>query len=181
MIYEPREDSYLLEKQVQKYSKNKKVLDIGSGSGIQALSALRNRAKSVLSSDINPQAVKYLKSINLKAVKSNLFSNIKEKFDLIIFNPPYLPYDLSESKESSLATSGGKNGDEIILRFLLQAKKHLNKSGKILLLISSLTPREAIKKLLKKLKFKSRVLDSNKLFMETLEVWKIEMTLSSSF
>ena len=40
MIYQPSEDSYLLEKEVKKYSPKKSVLDIGSGSGIQAQSSI---------------------------------------------------------------------------------------------------------------------------------------------
>ena len=54
MIYEPREDSYLLQKYVKKYSKGKYFLDIGSGSGIQAKTAIKAKAKSVLATDINP-------------------------------------------------------------------------------------------------------------------------------
>jgi len=48
MIYEPKEDSYLLEGVVKNYSKGKKVLDMGCGSGILGDSALREGATSVL-------------------------------------------------------------------------------------------------------------------------------------
>jgi methylase of polypeptide subunit release factors len=47
---------------------------------------------------------------------------------------------LREDKESALATTGGKQGDELILKFLKQAQKHLTKKGIILLVLSSLTP-----------------------------------------
>lgn len=40
--YEPREDSKLLERYVRKYAKGS-VLDIGTGSGIQAISAAKSR------------------------------------------------------------------------------------------------------------------------------------------
>ncbi len=177
MIYSPEEDSYLLESQVRKYAKNKSFIDIGSGSGIQAISAIKGKAKSVTVSEVDEESLKYLreqfKGENIKIIKSNLFSKIKGKFDLIAFNPPYLPEDKLEDKESRRATTGGKKGDEIIVRFLNQAVKHLNKEGIILLVVSSLTPKERISKTLKNLKLKKKVLSKEKLFFEYLEVWKI--------
>lgn len=174
MIYQPSDDSYLLEKYVSNFAKGKKVLDMGSGSGIQALSAINSNASSVLAADINPESIKFLKDRGITAIKSNLFSNIKGKFDLIIFNPPYLPQDSREDKASQLATTGGKNGDEIILRFLKNVKSHLNDGGIILLLLSSLTPREKIDSILNKNKLKKEILGKKKLFMESLEVWKLQ-------
>ena len=66
MIYHPAEDSYLLEKKVKKYAKGKNVLDIGSGSGIQAIAALESGASGVLAVDLDREAVKELgkKGIN---------------------------------------------------------------------------------------------------------------------
>lgn len=173
MIYEPAEDSFLLESQVKKYVKNKSLLDMGSGSGIISLSAIKNKAKSVLASDINPEVINLLKFKGIKCVKSDLFERIHGKFDIISFNPPYLPLDSREDKESRVATTGGKEGDEIILKFLKQAESHLNKNGIILLLLSSLTPRENILSLLKKLSLKKARIAEKKVFFESLEVWKI--------
>jgi release factor glutamine methyltransferase len=177
MIYSPAEDSFLLQEQVNKLSKNKSVLDIGSGSGILALSALESGAHSVLASDIDSESVRSIKSKNIPAVKSNLFKKIKGKFDIVIFNPPYLPLDKREDKESRKITTGGKEGDEIILQFLNEVKVHLTFDGFILLLVSSLTPQTKIKNLIKKLKMKKRKLSEKKLFMESLEVWKISKVI----
>ncbi len=174
MIYEPREDSFMLEKAVRKFSKNKSFLDMGAGSGIQAKSALEAGASSVLAADINEKVVEKLKEQGINAIKSDLFSNIKTKFDIITFNPPYLPEDKREDKESALATTGGKRGDETILSFLKQAKSHLNKGGIILLVVSSLAPKKSIKKLLKEQEFSHKIILSENFFFETLEVWKIE-------
>jgi methylase of polypeptide subunit release factors len=85
MIYQPAEDSFLLEKYVKKFSKNKSVLDVGSGCGIQAKAAILSGAKSVLAIDINPESVDYIKKAGIHTIKSNLFSKVKGKFDLIIF------------------------------------------------------------------------------------------------
>ena len=176
MIYEPAEDSFLLQIHVKKYSKGKSVLDIGTGSGIQAKTALKFEAKTVLATDINEEAISKLKKEKVTSKKSNLFSEISGKFDLIVFNPPYLPEDKREDKESRLATTGGKKGDELILRFLKQSLIHLNPNGKILLLVSSLTPQNRINKLLIKLKLGKKKLSEKKLFMETLEVWELKST-----
>jgi len=179
MIYKPSEDSWLLEKQIPKYAPRKSCLDMGSGSGILAEACQKAKASSVLAIDINPKSIKHLKnkfknSPNIRAINSNLFQKVKGKFELIIFNPPYLPLDSLEPLDSRIATTGGKKGDEVIIRFLKQAHKYLNNNGIILLLLSSLTPRDKIINILSKLKFKYKTLASRKLFQESLEVWEIK-------
>lgn len=173
MIYTPKEDSFLMEEQVKRFAKDKTVLDVGSGSGIQALAAKKSGAKSVLASDINPEVIKHLKSIGLNAVESDLFEKIKGKFDLIIFNPPYLPEDEREDKESRLTTTGGKSGDEVLIKFLKEVKEHLNPQGFVMILLSSLTPRTRILKVLEKNIMKREIISFKRIFMETLEVWKV--------
>lgn len=174
MIYFPREDSYFFKENLQKYVKGKKVLDLGAGSGILSKSSEKAGASFITASDIDKKAIIHLKSINLKSIHSNLFSNIKEKFDVILFNPPYLPLDNREDSESRRITSGGKKGDEIILKFLKQSKKHLNKNGIILLLLSSFTPQNRIISLLKKLRFSRKQISKKSLFFEALYIWKIK-------
>jgi release factor glutamine methyltransferase len=173
MIYEPAEDSFLLQKHVRKYAKNKLVLDMGAGSGIQSLTALESNAKKVLAVDIDKEAISHLRTLNIPCKKSNLFKNIKGRYDLILFNPPYLPEDFNEDSESALITCGGKDGDEKIIEFLKQSKKHLKKEGIILLILSSITPINEIKKLTKKLKYTLKKIDSIKLFMEEVSLYKI--------
>ena len=176
LVYEPAEDSFLLQLIISKYAKNKTVLDMCSGSGILAKAALSSGAKSVIAVDINPDSIKILKKEKIKAIKSNLFEKIKksQKFDLIICNPPYLPEDKREDKDSQKATTGGKKGDELILKFLKQSQEHINPRRIILLLISSLTPEERINNLLRNQKMKYKIIAEKKLFFETLQVWEIE-------
>lgn len=164
-MYEPREDSYLLNTYVRKLV-NGKVLDMGTGSGIQAVAALEN-TDDVLAVDINPECVAHVQQKGIRAVQSDLFSNVEGKFDWIIFNPPYLPEDSDEPEDSKLATTGGKEGHEILVRFLEQAKRHLTANGKILVVISSLTgyPEKVFDG------YRYECLETEPLFMETISVY----------
>src|SRR3989344_954840 len=142
-IYKPAEDSLLLAKHVKitareilKENPAATVLDMGAGSGIQAEACVDAGVKkeNILCVDIDKGAVKLAKKKGFNAVKSDLFSNInkKYKFNLIIFNPPYLPEDKTKY-DLGKDTTGGRLGDETILIFLKQAKSYLNKNGKIMI------------------------------------------------
>jgi len=161
MIYDPQEDSFLLQKYVREYAKGR-VLDVGTGSGIQALAALE-KTPDVLGIDIDEDAVRFLKGKGVNAKFSNLFSKVDGKFDLIIFNPPYLPPDKYDHDSS---TSGGM---KIVERFLSQAKNFLDKDGKILIVFSSLTG--DVDSLLKKYGYKFRCLETQSHFFEKLFVY----------
>ena len=182
-IYSPEQDSFLLAKILKKEIKqlivsnpNLKVLDIGSGSGIQAKTAIDAGAnpENITLSDINSEAIKHLKKnfTKSKIIKSNLFEKIKTKFNLIVFNPPYLPEDKFDKEKD---TTGGKKGDEIIIKFLKQAKNHFTYNGKALLLTSSLTPMKIINTLLKKYNYNSKLLEKKKIFFEELKVWELSL------
>jgi len=149
-IYEPAEDSYLmsdfLKKEIPKLlriNRELKLLEIGAGSGINLVSALDSgvKRKNILGCDINEEAVRHCRKLGFNCIKSDLFNKIpKQKFSLIIFNPPYLPLDKKEPKISRIATTGGKKGNEIIIKFLKQARNYLNTDGKIFIITSSLSP-----------------------------------------
>mgnify|MGYP001599214564 FL=1 len=145
-------------------------MDVGTGTGILAQEAAKT-ADKVLAIDINKKAIEYCKNnINNKRItfkQSNLFKNIKEKFDLIIFNPPYLPED---KKVRDIALDGGEQGYELIEKFLKQAKTHLKSNGKILLLYSSLTNKEKIQKIIKENNYNFKIIKTKKLFFEELYV-----------
>ncbi len=179
IIYEPSDDSYLLQETLKKYLKNKpkniKVLDQGSGSGIQAISCKNLGFINVLTSDINLESLKHLKSLGLNTIKSNLFSNIKGKFNLIIFNPPYLSEDKNEPRNSRINTTAGKKGYEIIIKFLKQARFHLNKNSHILLLFSSLSQPKIILREAKILGYHYSLLNKKKLFFEELYVFEFQI------
>ncbi len=167
MIYEPAEDSILLKRYVGRYAKGK-VLDMGCGSGVLAEEALK-KTHDVLAADISIEAVEFCKKKGIRAVQSDLFRNIGGRFDLIVFNPPYLPEDKREDEGSRASTTGGTKGHETLERFLREAKKHLGKNGKILIIVSSLTG--DVHKLFRKHGYNFRLLESKKLFFETLFIY----------
>ncbi len=143
-VYKPSEDSYLLLKHVENLVQGR-VLDMGTGSGIQAVAAaLKPEVEYVLAADINLEAIKAAIETatdtgvisKMRFIVSDLFTNIEEKFDWIVFNPPYLP---SEEDIEDPTWAGGEKGGETIERFLDGAASHLTPSGSILMIVSSET------------------------------------------
>ena len=174
MVYQPAEDSFLLSEIVKNFLLNKEknilVLDVGTGSGIQSRNCIECgiSKKNILAIDINAEALKQAKILGIKTLNSNLFEKVKGKFDLIIFNPPYLPAHEFDNLED---TTGGEKGDEVIIKFIKSLKKHLSKSGTCFLLSSSFTPKNW-KEIAKK-DFIVRKSGEKKIFYEKLFVWKI--------
>ncbi|MCX6647852.1 MAG: methyltransferase [Candidatus Bathyarchaeota archaeon] len=143
-VYQPSEDSHLLQRHVSRLVTGR-VLDMGTGSGIQAVTAAqKSEVDSVLAADINPEAIEAAKRRATEAgvlskmtfVVSDLFTEIDDRFDWAIFNPPYLP---SEGELKDPTWAGGERGGETIERFLGEAHKHLSAGGSILLIYSSET------------------------------------------
>ncbi|MDO8517604.1 MAG: methyltransferase [Nanoarchaeota archaeon] len=165
-MYLPAEDSIFFADFLKDYFsrlKNKNIfyLDMGSGSGILSEIARKSNIKNIFAADIDDESIKFVRKKGLTIIKSDFFSKISknQKFDIITFNAPYLPNHKFDKKPD---TSGGKRGDEASLRFLRQAKAHLNKGGRIFLLISSLTPYNKIEK------FNPKIVARKKLFFEEL-------------
>ena len=88
-MYQPAEDSFLLSDLIKEYLTNRnksiKVLDLGTGSGIQAETCKSLGFDNILAADIASESLDFASKKRIKTIKSNLFSKIKEKFDLIIY------------------------------------------------------------------------------------------------
>ena len=176
-IYEPAEDSFLMAETLKEQippllSKNDglKFLEVGCGSGINLETAKDAgiKGENITGSDVNKKATVHCNNLGFSTVQSNLFDNIKGKFDIIVFNPHYLPLDKNEPKSSRLETTGGKNGNEIIVKFLKQARNHLKESGKIFVITSSISSDVDFGGL----GYRAKEISFKKLFFEKLSVWE---------
>jgi release factor glutamine methyltransferase len=140
-VYIPAEDTYLLlEVACREVCPVDRVLEIGAGSGFIA-AALEKVAALVVATDINPHAAAYVSEQGIDVVRTDLCSGVQKSFDLVIFNPPYLPTQPEERIHDWLECSlnGGETGREVIERFAVEISRVLAPAGRILLLISSLT------------------------------------------
>jgi len=146
-VYKPAEDSFLIADQIPYYT-SKKTLDIGTGCGILALISAES-AEEVVATDINPFAVSCAKKnaelngLNHKidVLEGDLFGPIgtEERFNLITFNPPYLPIPHTSTERGYLcsAWNGGSDGRLVTDRFLDQIPRFLKRDGNVLLVQSS--------------------------------------------
>ncbi|MBI4918437.1 methyltransferase [archaeon] len=175
LVYEPREDSLMLQYQVERFAKGK-VLDMGTGSGVQAYTASqRENVTSVTAVDVSKRAIKHAQEHNkhqkINYHLSDLFSRVKGKFDTIIFNPPYLPQD---HKIRRRALEGGKKGYEVIQKFLEKVSDYLEPEGLVLLVLSSLSNKQKVEEILRESMLEFEELSSKHLFFETLFVYLIK-------
>ncbi len=153
-VYKPSDDSFMAIEALDKILASRSgsrlsLLDMGTGSGILGLYAAKSRKVSdVVMADINPEAVE-LASANAKAnaehlhakvkvTKSDLFSEIDGKFDIITFNAPYLRPSPFDHGMLSRAWNGGKGGIAVSLRFFDEVMTHMKRNATVILLASSL-------------------------------------------
>ena len=141
--------TFLMRKPLKKFRQiNAKVLEIGIGQGaLNSLYLQRSSNSTIHGTDISEGRVEQSKRIadfNKSDVyfwKSDLFAEVREKYDLIFFNPPYVPTskgrELGLTKKLNIDSDnvwdGGADGMQLIRRFLLEAKAHLTQNGKILM------------------------------------------------
>ncbi len=183
-IYEPQDDSFMLAEQVKKFAFGS-VLDVGTGTGIQAITAAKNKkVKNVVAVDIDKKALdeagknaeKEKLKTSIKFIHSDLFKKIKSKkkeFDTIIFNPPYLPDD---TEFIDRGVHGGKKGYETLELFLSQANDYLSENGLILIVFSSLTKKDKVDEAIESYGFEKKQLSEKRVFFEMLYVYSIKKT-----
>ena len=127
--------------------KNLKVLDIGTGSGAIALALAKNRPDwSVTAADISQEALELAtenaksQDLDLTFIRTDCFSEISAKYDIIVSNPPYISRaDEVEvglnvlHSEPHLALFADEDGLAIYRRIAEDSKDYLNDGGKIYL------------------------------------------------
>ncbi|HLE07556.1 MAG TPA: HemK2/MTQ2 family protein methyltransferase [archaeon] len=171
-VYEPREDSFLLAEAFEKEIKTKKyknILDLGCGSGLLAIIAAKKGCK-VTAADIEKKTLECAEknaaenSAEISFVLSDLSQNVSGKFDMIVFNPPYLPEKISADAR---VWAAGENS-ELIIRAISSLKDSLESDGKFLMVASSLSGIEEILKKFEDEGFIAAVTSEKKIPWETL-------------
>lgn len=174
-VYPPAEDTFLLIDNLL-IEENDEVLEIGVGSGLVSISASFN-CKHVTATDINKYAIKCAennvklnKRSNITIKESDLFENVDGKYDLILFNTPYLPVIEQEHVDDdySKAWDGGEDGREVIDKFIRKAPEFLKDDGKIQLVQSSLSNNEKTLEMFKELGLNAEITAIEHIFFEDI-------------
>lgn len=145
----PRMDTEVLVdnviREIKGSSKSPSILDIGTGSGIIAITLKKETNSTVTAVDISKSAIEVARenAENLGAeitfIQSDLFQNLNGlKFDILVSNPPYIKTSVIKSldkevrlNEPLLALDGGENGLFFYQKILEEAKDYLNENGKV--------------------------------------------------
>lgn len=178
-VYSPDEDSYLLIDILQ-VDNDDEVLEIGVGSGIISLHCAKQGAH-VTSVDKSDRALENtrknaeLNDIDLNLKKSDLFKEIKDKYNVIVFNPPYLPKH--EDLDFDERWDGGERGDEVTVNFLENVKEHLKQNGRVYLCFSNMSPLNRIRSAIDK-NFDVITKKEKKFRFETLYAYELELKQS---
>ena len=157
----------------------KQVADVGTGTGILALAAAREGAKSV-ALDINPMAVKAAGDNaranglgdRVTAIRSDLMSALapSSQFDVIISNPPFFsgePRDIADR-----AWVAGPGYRDIALLFE-QARERLKPSGTMYVLLSSDSDLHFFGQLIAKAGFRARIATAFSILVESMTIYEL--------
>ncbi len=188
-VYEPAEDSYLFAENLV-VSAGERVLDLGTGCGILGVLAAK-KAGEVVAVDVNPYAVRCAKqnavangeASKMSFVQADLFTSFRNTgvFDLILFNAPYLPAENAETDSwLGRAWAGGPSGRQVIDKFISEAPSHLKRTGRVLLMQSSLAGTEETLKRFAQNHMNPKVMASLALpFFETLVLIEANLAVRS--
>lgn len=147
------------------------VLDMFSGSGCIGVTVLQHVNKSsVIFAEKEKKLLDQIKincrlnglnNKDYKIIQSDMFKNVKGKFNYIFANPPYIPVKKQDKIQKSVfqyepkqALFGGNDGLKHIRKFLKSAKQFLEDDGKIFMEFDS-PQKDAIEKMLKQYGYQS--------------------------
>ncbi len=157
----------LLQKSVLKeVRKTDRVLDMGTGSGLNAILAA-SKSSDVMAVDVNPYAVKCAKnnaklnhvSSLVKIFESDLFRNVKGRFDLVIFDPPFRWFKPRDIRERATADENFRT----MTSFFRNVKKYLSRNGRVLTCYGTNGDMRYFQYLLKKNNFEVKTLNKKSL------------------
>ncbi len=154
------------------------ALEIGCGVGF-VLESLARRCRWVIGADVDMNALLQAKArlvgralANFDLVCCSSAEAFKvASFDLVVFNPPYLPSE----KIEDLAVDGGEGGVEVTLSWLKECARVVKPSGKVVLITSSLAPQDLLISGASQLGFKMKLIASQPLFFEELYAYELRL------
>lgn len=203
-VYTPSDDSYLLIDYIKRNindtnfdgitsSEIENILDLGTGTGIIAILFQLIKIQyprfnpKIYASDILKDAIKCAKineavnQINneLTFLRSDLFlsfpESLKHSFNIIVFNPPYLPSSQiinknETKKDSDYSWDGGIKGYETLINFLKNAKLFLNlkKEHNIYCITSSRIDLIELNKAIENLGYENKIVEKHHIFFEDI-------------
>lgn len=158
----PRFDTEILVEEVLKNNFiNKKIVDVGTGTGCIAIALKKNNPTlEVDAIDISSEALEIalenakLNNVSIKFIKNDLLKNLECEYDVIISNPPYISKsdfveDIVYKNEPHLALFGEDDGMYFYDKILFQSLTNLKKNGMIFFEIGY-NQKEKISKIIKK-------------------------------
>ncbi|MEK6985400.1 MAG: HemK2/MTQ2 family protein methyltransferase [Candidatus Thermoplasmatota archaeon] len=177
-VYRPSDDTFLLAKAVHAHVRpGERFLEVGCGSGLVSLVAARAGA-NVTACDLNPHAVLAARRnatenrSHITVVESDLIAAVTGPFDVVAFNPPYLPTGPGEVLPGplNLAFDGGPDGNATVLRFAEQVGRLRPLPRLILVVHSSLADPKPLEGALAGLGYACSVVAEESHFFERLTV-----------
>lgn len=176
LVYIPSDDTFLLAENLE-IKEGQSVLEIGTGSGLVSMYASL-LTDDVTATDINYNALELaeknfkLNDINtIRLEFGDLFEPVKnEKFDVILFNTPYLPTDTDDIIDDDLnyAFDGGIDGRKVIDRFINEVSHYLNDGGIVQIIQSSLSNNDKTLDMFDRNGFIAEIAKSESFFFEEI-------------
>jgi release factor glutamine methyltransferase len=145
-VYRPQEDTWLLAETMRTVTTVRlgvKVLDVGTGTGVLAVTAARVGAGQVIAVDVSRRAVlaawinARVRRLPIRVLRSDLLSAVAgESFDVIVANVPHVCSD--DARRSARAWSGGSTGRAVLDGLCATAPALLAPGGMLLVVQSTL-------------------------------------------